>query len=151
MGAVLTVSMKIKTRLAGGRCPQARKKKREEKQRKGVVGVGGDKRLYLSRAELSSSSRWASDVLPSLDRASILFIMTSSMSLIFLRTPRDSTPPSTGKDGEGEALGFTAERQRGGRMHPTEPIYQEGAMRLQLSHGQNNMRMNVQIQSAGKS
>lgn len=35
-------------------------------------------------------------------------------------------------------------------MHPTELIYQEGAMRLQLSHGQNNMHMNMQIQSAGK-
>lgn len=35
MGAVLTVSMKKKkTQLAGGRCPQARKKKREEKQSK---------------------------------------------------------------------------------------------------------------------
>lgn len=108
MGAVLTVSIKKKkTQLAGGRCPQARKKKREEKQSK--ERGGKNKRLYLSRAELSSSSRWASDVLPSLDRASILFIMTSNMSLIFLRTPRDSTPPSTGKDGEGEALGFTAE------------------------------------------
>lgn len=41
MGAVLTVSMKIKTRLAGGRCPQARKKKREEKQRKAVGWWGG--------------------------------------------------------------------------------------------------------------
>lgn len=35
-------------------------------------------------------------------------------------------------------------------MHPTQLIYQEGATSLQLSHGQNNMRMNLQIQSAGK-
>lgn len=53
--------------------------------------------LYLSRAELSSSSLWVSVALPSLDRVSILFIMTSSMSLIFLSTPRDSGPPSTEK------------------------------------------------------
>ena len=50
-------------------------------------------------AELSSSRRrvLAADVLSSLDRLSILFKMTSSMSVIFLSTPRDSTPPSTGE------------------------------------------------------
>lgn len=80
-----------------------KRKKRKETE------MENNKTLYLSRAELSSSSRWASDVvLPSLDRESILFIMTSSMSLIFLRTPRDSTPPSTGeKESRGEALAFT--------------------------------------------
>lgn len=51
--------------------------------------------LYLSSAELSSSSLWVSVVLPSFDRTSILFIITSSMSQIFLSTPRDSWPPST--------------------------------------------------------
>lgn len=52
---------------------------------------------YLLIAELSSSRRRASvvEVLSSLDRLSILFRITSSMSLIFLSTPRDSTPPST--------------------------------------------------------
>lgn len=48
-------------------------------------------------AELSSSRRLASvvEVLSSLDKLSILFRITSNMSLIFLSTPRDSTPPST--------------------------------------------------------
>lgn len=53
--------------------------------------------LYLSRAELSSSSLWVSVMFPSLDRESILFKITSSISLIFLSTPRDSGPPSTVK------------------------------------------------------
>lgn len=52
--------------------------------------------LHLSRAELSSSSLWVSVELPSLDSASIRFIIISNMSLIFLSTPRDSWPPSTG-------------------------------------------------------
>lgn len=93
-----------------------KKKEREERE--------NNKALYLSRAELSSSSRWASDVFPSLDRASILFIMTSSMSLIFLRTPRDSTPPSTGKDSEwrwGARIHWMVE------LDPAGLIYQEVA------------------------
>lgn len=59
-----------------------------------AVGVA----LYLSRAELSSSSLWVSVVLLSFDRVSILFIIISSMSLIFLNTQRDSWPPSTRKN-----------------------------------------------------
>lgn len=59
-----------------------------------------NKKQYLSKAELSSSSLWVSVVLLSLDRTSILFIMTSSMSLIFLSTPRDSWPPRTEKHTE---------------------------------------------------
>lgn len=56
-----------------------------------------EKSAYLLIAELSSSRRRASlvEVLSSFDRLSILFRITSSMSLIFFSTPRDSTPPST--------------------------------------------------------
>lgn len=59
----------------------------------------GRKSVYLLIAELSSSRRFASlvEVLSSFDRLSILFRITSSMSLIFFSTPRDSTPPSTCK------------------------------------------------------
>lgn len=54
--------------------------------------------VYLLMAELSSSRRREAsvvEVLSSLDRLSILFRITSSMSLIFRSTPRDSTPPIT--------------------------------------------------------
>lgn len=63
---------------------------------------GEEKSAYLLIAELSSSRRRASVVvLSSFDRLSILFRITSSMSLIFFSTPRDSTPPSTGRKGGG--------------------------------------------------
>lgn len=62
----------------------------------GGRGRGEEKSAYLLIAELSSSRRRASVVvLSSFDRLSILFRITSSMSLIFFSTPRDSTPPST--------------------------------------------------------
>lgn len=59
----------------------------------------GENPSNLLIAELSSSRRRASvvEVLSRLDRVSILFRITSSMSLIFLSTLRDSTPPSTGQ------------------------------------------------------
>lgn len=62
--------------------------------------------LYLSKAMLSSSSLCASVVFPSFDRASILFKITSSISLIFFSTPRDSGPPSTVKHKYASPLRF---------------------------------------------
>lgn len=79
----------------------------------GVITITGGVGVYLLRAELSSSRRLASlvEVLSSFDRLSILFRITSSMSLIFFSTPRDSTPPSTGVGGLGKGGGGDRRRR----------------------------------------